>query len=246
MNTQIPTTLLIGNENSLFDATLKILQQKLCKNKPNINIDCYCSECRKLKNHQHPSVVWIEPEKKYVIEDIKIIFEKISFQLADDEVFFFILSNTQNLTPATSNKLLKTLEEPPTGYRFILTANNEQSILPTIRSRCRIEHLTISQQAQLSHPLLQFLLDKNKRTDVLAFEQTLRNEKPTEELTINLLHELISHTQKQIIQSHQDDKSYQNLETQLQYLLQLLRTPPQAGSASIFWKQLFLSFPGDK
>jgi len=36
-----------------------------------------------------------------------------------------------------ANALLKTLEEPPKNTVFLLVSHNPQSLLPTIKSRCR-------------------------------------------------------------------------------------------------------------
>jgi len=46
------------------------------------------------------------------------------------------------LTIPAQNALLKLLEEPPTNTRFYLTCASSSSLLPTIRSRCHILHLT--------------------------------------------------------------------------------------------------------
>lgn len=44
----------------------------------------------------------------------------------------------QRMNVETANTLLKTLEEPPGGVRFILAAEGARPILPTIRSRCQV------------------------------------------------------------------------------------------------------------
>lgn len=46
-----------------------------------------------------------------------------------------IIDNAQLLSLEAQNALLKTLEEPPLGTFIILTLDNEQAVLPTIRSR---------------------------------------------------------------------------------------------------------------
>ena len=46
-----------------------------------------------------------------------------------------IIENAHRMTLQAQNALLKTIEEPPTGTAIILTATNELSLLPTIRSR---------------------------------------------------------------------------------------------------------------
>ena len=46
-----------------------------------------------------------------------------------------IIENAQLLTLEAQNALLKTLEEPPTGTFIVLTADHDQALLPTLRSR---------------------------------------------------------------------------------------------------------------
>ncbi|MDZ7733699.1 MAG: AAA family ATPase, partial [Acidimicrobiia bacterium] len=47
----------------------------------------------------------------------------------------YILDEVHMLTPAASNALLKTLEEPPDHVVFVLATTDPQKVLPTIRSR---------------------------------------------------------------------------------------------------------------
>ena len=42
----------------------------------------------------------------------------------------------QNLNGPSANAMLKTIEEPPDGVLFLLTASSAAAVLPTIRSRC--------------------------------------------------------------------------------------------------------------
>ena len=43
----------------------------------------------------------------------------------------------EKMNPAAQNALLKTLEEPPEGTYFLLTAESTRLLLPTVVSRCR-------------------------------------------------------------------------------------------------------------
>lgn len=49
-----------------------------------------------------------------------------------------VLPQFEMATTEAANALLKTLEEPPSGVVLILTAASEQSLLPTITSRCEV------------------------------------------------------------------------------------------------------------
>ncbi len=48
-----------------------------------------------------------------------------------------MLKPAETMNEAAANALLKTLEEPPEGNLFILTAIGDRDLLPTIVSRCR-------------------------------------------------------------------------------------------------------------
>jgi len=253
-NTRIPTHLFVGSETKLYQVVIKKLQNIFCKNKLS-DSDCFCSECRKIKNNQHESVIWIEPEKNYLLSDLAVIFQKIRFSLEENKNFFFILQKAHLLTPVCANKLLKTLEEPPRGYNFFLLTNNEQSILPTIRSRCSIHHTQTQINDLLVHPLLSFFIDPAKRNDVFYFDQELRKQKISESETIELIHDLTNSIQKRLIEFQKKcsttqeverlahDKNYRHLEKTITFLHEQLKKPPQAGGATLFWRKLFLMFP---
>src|SRR5439155_3924311 len=47
-----------------------------------------------------------------------------------------IIESAHRLNEDAQNALLKTLEEPPAGATIILCADDEDRLLPTVRSRC--------------------------------------------------------------------------------------------------------------
>jgi len=53
-----------------------------------------------------------------------------------------IIENIGRMKIETMNALLKTLEEPPPGVLFFLTANKEEDIIPTIRSRVQVSNFS--------------------------------------------------------------------------------------------------------
>ncbi|MGY8903947.1 MAG: DNA polymerase III subunit delta' [Burkholderiales bacterium] len=54
----------------------------------------------------------------------------------------------ERMNSATANALLKTLEEPPSGVRFVLASEAAHLLLPTIRSRCISHTLAWPDEAQ--------------------------------------------------------------------------------------------------
>lgn len=55
--------------------------------------------------------------------------------------FFFIISPADVMTPEASNALLKTIEQPPEHYHFILLTKMPSALLPTVLSRSQIYFL---------------------------------------------------------------------------------------------------------
>ena len=49
-----------------------------------------------------------------------------------------LITDADAMNPAAANALLKILEEPPPSVYFIIVSSRKKSLLPTLRSRCRI------------------------------------------------------------------------------------------------------------
>lgn len=79
--------------------------------------------------------------EKFVVEDAEEIGEECLLQPVEGEKKVFIITDFSQATPAAQNKLLKLLEEPPSGVIFFLGATSVFSVLPTVLSR--VEKLEI-------------------------------------------------------------------------------------------------------
>ncbi len=75
------------------------------------------------------------------IEEIRFFQKTFYLTPLQSKTKAFIIFNAQYLTIEAQHALLKTLEEPPLHTLIILTAVNQESLLPTILSRCAIKHL---------------------------------------------------------------------------------------------------------
>lgn len=90
--------------------------------------------------HQHPDVVWIEPEKRSrqigieQVRDANRLISQKSFAGGWKVVVFLF---AERITEQGSNALLKTLEEPPARSLLLLLSDSPQSLLATIASRCQ-------------------------------------------------------------------------------------------------------------
>ena len=246
MNTQIliPSQLLVGQEENLIKETELLLQKHFClhKNKSNFDvIQCYCLQCKQIKNRQHPFIIWIDTKKEYTLDDINIIFEKTLLSLETNYKFFFIIQKANRLSKICANKLLKILEEPPTGYNFILLTNNENNILPTIRSRCFIKHFKSNTEDTIFfHPLVTFFIKNN--FNLFEFEKELGKSKLSPSENIELLNQLFISFHKQAIDKNINEQQRQIIMQKINFLKKVMKKPASQGSTKIFWKNIYMQF----
>lgn len=116
-----------------------------------------CSSCKKILSGNHPDISLIEPSGPFIrIAPIRELCRVLSLKPYQADMRVAIIADAQSMNPEAGNALLKMLEEPPDRTVLILTAAQEEDLLPTLVSRCR--HLRF-------HPIPQerlrtFLIEK--------------------------------------------------------------------------------------
>ena len=108
----------------------------LGENKP----DGTCNNCQRILDGNHPDVFLVKLEGKQTlsIDQIRPLKEELAKSPVEGKRRFFIIENAEKLTLAASNALLNLLEEPVAPVVTILITNNENQILPTVKSRTQI------------------------------------------------------------------------------------------------------------
>lgn len=100
-----------------------------------------CESCTKAIRGNHPDIITVHHEKPDTIgvEEIrKQVVDDISIRPFSYPHKVYIIHDASKMTVQAQNALLKTLEEPPEYAVIILTADNADALLPTVRSRCVI------------------------------------------------------------------------------------------------------------
>ena len=91
---------------------------------------------KELLNNQNYKYISCEDGSKIIkIDQIRDIFEYVYLQTNKRLIY---IKDGDKLNINGSNALLKIIEEPPKGTKFIITTNKIQSIIPTIKSRSAI------------------------------------------------------------------------------------------------------------
>jgi len=235
IDTSAPAHLWIGSSRELEHKTISFLQKILCATHCGT-----CNICIKIVTRQHHAAIWLTPEKQYTLDQLNVIFSTMSFALDAQEQRFFILQHADFLTPTCANALLKPLEEPPHGYHFLLLAQRQERILPTIRSRCLVQVYATKQEEEYEQLLRHF-----KMTNSLSAQQflsDLESIKPNERTCLELLDALLamwsSAYKKVCIQSAPEELR------ETIAIINVIRTAytqlPMPGSAKLFLKDLYL------
>lgn len=234
----IPAHLLIGSCDAALKKSIVLLQEALCAHH-----GCgTCSTCRMIKERRHYSVMWIAPEKNYTRDQFVPLFEQLAFELDTNEQFFFVIEKADFLTPACANSLLKSLEEPPHGYQFLLLAQRLNAIVPTIRSRCTVHQLAHSSAPYANHPLFDFFTSITFH-DPTIFSNAVNQSGITERESIELLDALLSHWigiyRTAIVENDAPKKNESS--NVIEILSAAHEKPPMPGSSKLFWKDIFLA-----
>ena len=108
----------------------------------------HCQSCVQMETLEHPDLIVLQkgvpisPEEKKAkttipVNDVREMIRRISVHALEGDRHVVIIRHAEDLGAAGQNALLKTLEEPPEGTFFLLTAVQTADLLPTIISRCR-------------------------------------------------------------------------------------------------------------
>ncbi len=103
-----------------------------------------CRSCRKVFAHIHPDVLVLQRQKddkgkqkpEIYVDQVREIAASAPVLPNEAERKIYIIQDAGAMNPAAQNALLKLLEEPPPFDAFLLTAENADQLLETVRSRC--------------------------------------------------------------------------------------------------------------
>ena len=99
-----------------------------------------CRRCRLIAADTHPEVRTIgvqAPHRVIRVADVESIQAEASLRASDVFRKVYILEQVELLHPDAANRLLKTIEEPPSSVMMILTTVDPDATMETIVSRCQ-------------------------------------------------------------------------------------------------------------
>ena len=141
----------IGKETFAEEFSKLLLDVKHLENTPDcIRIKPDGNSIKIAQIRELQSDIIVKPHKKYKI---------------------YIIDKSEKMTIEAQNALLKTLEEPPEYAIIILVANNKETLLPTIRSRCEIIKFTPIPLVEIKRYLINEGIDENRANLLASFSR---------------------------------------------------------------------------
>lgn len=136
-NPNLHAYLFVSADKSVRTDTAKLIcMSMLCENKKEDGSPCReCSACKKVAADSHPDCISVSGAEKTSVDDVRAIEDEAYLAPNEADCKVFLLSNADEYNPQSQNALLKIIEEPPKGVKFVLTASSAHSLLATVRSR---------------------------------------------------------------------------------------------------------------
>jgi len=104
---------------------------------PTISPCGQCEPCVAIAAGRHMDVVEMDAASNTGVDDVREIIEGVRYAAVSARFKIHIIDEVHMLSKAAFNALLKTLEEPPPGVKFIMATTEVNKVPATILSRCQ-------------------------------------------------------------------------------------------------------------
>ena len=150
---------------------------------PEARPDHTCQACRLIERNIHPDVRVVRraPERRMIAmraspaspqrdyaDNVEFIQADAQLRPAIGRKKVYLILNAEELAPDAADRLLKTLEEPPSFVHFLLTAVERGAVQPTIVSRCQEIRLRPVPRAELAAALVSGGMDADQAEQLAA------------------------------------------------------------------------------
>jgi len=115
-----------------------------------------CRPCKLVASGSHADLALISPSgaaDEIGITPIRELEQSLALLPVEGGRRIALIERADRMSEAAQNALLKTLEEPPPRTHIVLSAAEDASLMPTIRSRCALIRLGLPESAAASELL---------------------------------------------------------------------------------------------
>ena len=160
-----------GNFGSL-EMALFLSKSLFCSEKTDILPCEKCRNCKLIEQEEFPDVTMIKPQNQVIkTERIRELVSQFSQSGIENQHQVFIIEQAEKMHVNAANSLLKVIEEPQSEIYIFFLTNDEEQMLPTIRSRTQVFQFK-KQVSTLMSRLEEAGLVKNKAKLLAQFSQS--------------------------------------------------------------------------
>ncbi len=105
--------------------------------------------------------------KTISVATARAMIDRMQMSSMSDDWRVVLIDSVDELSTSASNAILKLLEEPPAKTLFLLIVHQLSNVLPTVRSRARVEKMRPLTISQLRELCFKFLPEEDVSTETL-------------------------------------------------------------------------------
>ena len=155
-----------------LEMALFLAKSLFCTDKQGVLPCESCRSCKLIDQEEYPDVTTVRPINQIIkTERIRELVGQFSQSGIESQRQVFIIEQADKMHLNAANSLLKVIEEPQSEVYIFFLTNDEDKILPTIRSRTQIFQFK-KQEANLIFQLEKLGLVKKKARLLAQFSQS--------------------------------------------------------------------------
>lgn len=138
-NDRLGHAYLFSGDFASFEMAIFLTQAIFCQEKAGALPCGQCRNCRLIAQQEFPDLTIIAPQGNVIkTETVRELVKDFSQSGFESTKQVFIIRDAEKMHPNAANSLLKAMEEPQSDIHIFLLTNQEEAVLPTIKSRAQL------------------------------------------------------------------------------------------------------------
>lgn len=130
---------LFSGDFASYEIAIFLSQSLFCQEKVGVLPCQHCRTCRLIKAGEFSDVTLLAPQGNIIkTETVRELVKNFSQSGFESSKQVFIIRDAEKMHANAANSLLKVIEEPQSDIHIFLLTNQEEAVLPTIKSRTQI------------------------------------------------------------------------------------------------------------
>ncbi|WP_105113253.1 DNA polymerase III subunit delta' [Streptococcus suis] len=130
---------LFSGDFASYDMAIFLSQSLFCQEKAGVLPCQTCRPCRLIEAGEFSDVTLLEPQGTIIkTETVRELVKNFSQSGFESSTQVFIIRDAEKMHANAANSLLKVIEEPQSDIHIFLLTNQEEAVLPTIKSRTQM------------------------------------------------------------------------------------------------------------